>query len=141
MTYLEVFIIGILFGSIITILVYKFSYKFSYKCESNKKNITKNISDIKKISDILLHQSARWLIASENDTSPLISVLHANYGASYLWALKDIIGNYKPTNVDMEKFEERVHYIQNKATKKMMDSCPQYAGDLDKYLVDIAEGN
>ena len=32
----------------------------------------------------LLRQSARWALASQQDKSPLIALLHANYGAGYL---------------------------------------------------------
>ena len=38
----------------------------------------------------LTRQAARWSTAAAQDDSPLIAVLHANYGAGYLWALKDI---------------------------------------------------
>ena len=39
---------------------------------------------------ILVRSCSRWALASLQDTSPLIAVLHANYGAGYLWALQEI---------------------------------------------------
>ena len=40
---------------------------------------------------ILARQAARWSTAAKQDENPLIAVLHANYGAGYLWAINDII--------------------------------------------------
>lgn len=39
----------------------------------------------------LIRQVARWSTAGKQDKNSMIAVLHANYGAGYLWALKDII--------------------------------------------------
>jgi hypothetical protein len=41
----------------------------------------------------MVRQCSRWMVASEQDESPLISTLHANYGTGYFWALKDIARN------------------------------------------------
>ena len=49
----------------------------------------------------LLRQSARWAIASTQDDSAMISLLHANYAAGYLWAVKDIY-----SDVEIIKFVE-----------------------------------
>ena len=38
----------------------------------------------------LIRQSARYATAAQRDKSPVIAVLHANYAAAYLYALKDI---------------------------------------------------
>src|SRR5436190_24372456 len=37
----------------------------------------------------IMRQAGRWSTASEQDTNPLIRVMHANYGAAYLYALQD----------------------------------------------------
>ena len=36
----------------------------------------------------LVRQAARWSTAAKQDKNSMIAVLHANYGAGYLWALK-----------------------------------------------------
>ena len=38
----------------------------------------------------MIRQTSRWAVASEQDKSPMISVLHANYAVGYLQALQDI---------------------------------------------------
>ena len=58
------------------------SYFRSYNNKILKKNIEK-----------LVRQSARWSTATKQDKNPLIAVLHANYCAGYLWALKEIVSN------------------------------------------------
>nr|QBK89293.1 MAG: uncharacterized protein LCMiAC02_03880 [Mimivirus LCMiAC02] len=46
-----------------------------------KTNTPQNsINSISEILRILTRQSARWSIAASQDKSPLIAVLHANYG-------------------------------------------------------------
>jgi len=44
----------------------------------------------KEIIQTLIRQASRWSIASESDKSPLISLLHANYGVGYVSALRQI---------------------------------------------------
>ena len=90
----------------------------------------------------LIKQSARWAIASENDISPLIKVLHANYAAGYLWAVTDIATSSdieNATGIDILKFTKKITDIQDSANKKIMEVCPSYMGDIDPYLTAIAE--
>ena len=118
-----VVLIFILFGSL-------------YKSFVPTFNFTQN-SELDNIIKILLRQTARWAVASEQDESPLISVLHANYAAGYLWALKDIATTEqirKTTGQNLLDIEKRVTNIQDKATRKMVKACPSYAGDVDKVL-------
>jgi hypothetical protein len=103
---------------------------FFYSSQNLNTNNNKNIQK-------LLRQSARWAVAAEQDTNPLIAVLHANYGAGYLWALKDIANNEdikNATGIDMKTFENKIINIQDTTTKRMAKLCPEYAGDSDKFL-------
>jgi len=78
----------------------------------------------------LVRQAARWSTAAKQDKNSMIAVLHANYGAGYLWALKDIIKMdiiEKKTGIDMMKFENEIIKIQDEATKNMAKLCPKYA--------------
>jgi len=86
----------------------------------------------------LLRQTARWSAASSQDESPIVALLHANYGAGYLWALKDIAtGNEikKATGVDISEFEKKIVSIQDKATKKVSGLCPQFYSKLNTELL------
>jgi hypothetical protein len=88
----------------------------------------------------LIRQSARFATAAQQDESPLVSVLHANYSAGYLWALKDIATPkqiHNATGVDIKKFEEHISNVQDMVTKKTLKKCPEFAGDVDLYLATI----
>jgi len=98
-------------------------------------------NDAEKIR-ILTRQTARWAIASKQDKSTLIAVLHANYATGYLWALLDI---YTPeeiesvTNIDVKKFREEIIQIQDLSTHRMIKMCPKYSGGDNPYLSKIAK--
>ena len=51
--------------------------------EKDNKNMDEEIKT-------LVRQAARWSSAAKQDENPMIAVLHSNYGAGFLWALKDI---------------------------------------------------
>ena len=92
----------------------------------------------------LVRQTARWATAAQQDASPLISMLHANYAAGYLWALKDIATPteiHKATGVDLKRFEEHIVNVQDATTKKVIKVCPQFKGEVDLYLATIAGEN
>ncbi len=101
----------------------------------------KNSEKIDSIIQTLVRQSARWSLAAKQDKNPLIAVLHANYGAGYLWALKDIANDEQiktATGVNMSDFTKKIVAIQDSVTKKLAKMCPEYAGDPDKYLAAVA---
>lgn len=79
---------------------------------------------------ILVRQAARWSTAAKQDKNSLIAVLHANYGAGYLWALKDIATKEqieKAAGIDLIQFQKEIVTIQDKKTKQMAKLCPKYA--------------
>lgn len=89
----------------------------------------------------LVRQAARWSIASTQDETPLISVLHANYGTGYLWALKDIATNEEisqATGIDVFKFESEIVKNQDQSTLKMINACPNFA-PYEGYLKYVAK--
>ena len=62
----------------------------------------------------------------------MIAVLHANYGAGYLWALLDIATPEQiqtATGIDMSKFQTEIIRTQDEVTKRMAKLCPEYAPD------------
>ena len=112
---------------IIVILVIFYPLKENYI----KENYIKE-NKIKK----LIRQAARWSHAARQDNNNLIGVLHANYGAGYLWAMKDIftekeINNAIGSEEKRIQFEKKIIEIQDKITKKAVKDCPNYAGDID----------
>ena len=54
---------------------------------NNKKN-NNTEKQIEFAAQKLVRQAARWSTAAKQDKNSMIAVLHANYGAGYLWALK-----------------------------------------------------
>lgn len=97
---------------------------------------------MKKIINILVRQCARWSTASAQDKSPIVSVLHANYGVGYLGALKDIASESQIkeyTNINLQKFTSEVVKQQDNATMYTVKECPNYAKHLNLYLAKIAK--
>ena len=93
--------------------------------------------DIRKLT----RQCSRWLIAAQQDESPLIATLHIRYGMGYLWAIKDITTTNEfqnATGLNFLIFESRATKIQDKISKQIINACPQFAGDIDKYLAKVA---
>ena len=89
----------------------------------------------------LIRQSARYATAAQQDESPIIATLHANYAAAYLWALKDIATPKKinqNTGVELKTFEEHILNVQDMVSKKVVQKCPEFAGEVDLYLSSIA---
>lgn len=94
--------------------------------------IWKKVADINDIIKKLSRQAARWSVASKQDSNPIIGVLHANYGAGYLWAIKDIADDDQfklATSLDMKEFEKNIIDAQDDVTKKLVSSCATVAPD------------
>ena len=88
-----------------------------------------------------MRQAARWSVAANQDESPMIAVLHSNYGAAYLYALRDIYTDSEieeaVVNLNIIKFKKEIMKAQDKAVKSTIMKCPQYAPELG-YLTMIA---
>ena len=120
---------------IFMILVIILILLFQNNTENNYNEKDKNIKS-------LLRQTSRWAVASEQDKSPMISVLHANYAIGYLQALQDIASEKEINQyVNFPKFKEILYKIQDNAVKKVVSSCPEYIGDLNKELALIGIGS
>jgi hypothetical protein len=90
----------------------------------------------------LTRQTARWATAARQDKNPLIAVLHANYAAGYLWALKDVASDAEIAQFaeDSTKFEEEVLKVQDMVTKRLARICPDFAPNPDMLAIIAAEG-
>ena len=101
------------------------------------KNKTRNMnSAIEK----LVRQSARYAVAAQQDASPVIAVLHANYATGYFYALRDIASEsqiHNATGIDVKKFKEHVTNVQDMVTRKTSEKCPDFVGEVDIYLAQI----
>jgi hypothetical protein len=89
-------------------------------------NIRRGVGISDEAIRVLYRQSARYAYAAEQDESPIIRVLHANYGAGYLFALKDIVrsGDFeRVVGEDMLTFEKRIVGIQDRATRELAEKC------------------
>ena len=120
---------------ILGILAY-FCYIFTnYSNNKNDEQISKE-DIIKK----LVRQSARWSTAARQDNSLMIKVLHACYGAGYLWALKDIASNdeiERYAKIDMFKFENEITSTMDAAQMELASTCGKYPPKRS-YLTSIA---
>jgi hypothetical protein len=81
----------------------------------------------------LLRQSIRYQVAAKQDINILLAVLHANYAASYMFAINDLFSTYELEQVLQNRknrleYEKRIIETQDWATKRAIKSCPNYGG-------------
>jgi hypothetical protein len=101
------------------------------------KNKTRGMN---KAIEKLVRQSARYAVAAQQDASPVIAILHANYAAAYFYALKDIASEsqiHNATGIDVKKFKEHVTNVQDMVTRRTSEKCPDFVGEVDIYLAQI----
>ena len=112
-----------------------------------KKPKKKDKDDKKTMINTLVRQASRWSTAAKQDKSPLIALLHANYGAGYLWELKDIFTDQeieKATGMNVLEFRDEIVEIQDQANLKVIKaarastSCKSMSSE---YLVPPLVGN
>ena len=114
------------------------SILFIFALFLGSKSIIKN--DKKSIIDKMIRQSARYATAAEQDESPVVAVLHANYSAAYFYALTEIASQdeiHAATGIDVKKFKEHMIRVQDDTTRKIIDACPEFRGDTDIFLARI----
>jgi hypothetical protein len=124
------FIYGLIIGIVIM-----------YVLNEIKKNciLTTSDSKFKEIIQILTRQAARWSTAAKQDKSPLVAVLHANYGVGYLGALKEIATIEQinaATGIDIIRFEKEIKETQDYATRLAVNTCTEF-GPERSYLTQI----
>lgn len=111
---------------------------FLYIILSNK-ILSKNVYE-KQIRAIL-RGSSRFALASLQDKSPLIALLHANYATGYFWALKDAFTDqqiYEMTGLNILEYQNKITDIQDSVTKRILSLCPNFASELDLNLAKTA---
>ena len=93
-----------------------------------------------KAIEKLIRQSARYAVAAQQDKSPVIALLHANYAAGYFYALGDFASEsqiHNATGIDVKKFKEHIINVQDMVTRKTSEKCPAFVGEVDTYLAQI----
>ena len=93
-----------------------------------------------KAIEKLVRQSARYAVAAQQDESPVIAILHANYATGYFYALKEFASEsqiHNATGIDVKKFKEHIINVQDMVTRKTSEKCPEFAGQVDVYLAQI----
>lgn len=86
----------------------------------------------------LYRQTARYAVASTQDISPVVRMLHANYAMGYLMALKDISGPdqfRKVTGLDVNTFEHKIARVQDAATLSLVSENPNLIPEEDPVLL------
>lgn len=104
------------------------------------RQLKNNTSDKSEMIRILIRQASRWAMASKQDTEIMIAVLHANYGAGYLWAVRDIATDNEieeATGINILQFRDEIIKIQDTVTRRLAKSCPSYLPN-DSYITRIA---
>jgi hypothetical protein len=123
-----------LFLSVFIILMY-------FVCYLMNSGKTKEALKIDQVIQVMVRSCSRWAVASLQDRSPLIAVLHANYAAGYLWGLQDCLTDdqiHNATGIDIIKFQKSITRVQDISTRRLVSVCPSYASDLDSYLSKIS---
>lgn len=107
--------------------------------------IVNNLGKKNDYISILLKQSSRYAIAAQQDESPLIAVLHSNYAAGYLWALKDVATESEinkilyNSNTNLKTITHNIKEIQSTATKKATSVCGAFMGkDINIHLATLS---
>jgi hypothetical protein len=80
--------------------------------------------------ETLVRQTARWSTASLQDESPLIKMLHANYGVAYASALRQVATDgeiYAATGINAHELEQHATAAQDAATVRLVAVAPQVA--------------
>ena len=88
----------------------------------------------------LIRQSARYATTAQQDNSPAMAILHANYATAYLYAAKDIGSDtqiHNASGIDVKKFTEHVTNVQAMVTKRTAEQFSGFTGQVDVYLAEI----
>lgn len=83
------------------------------------KSAEPQINYIQIIVKKLMKNAIKWTAMAKQDSEPLMALVHANYGAAYIYSLRDSIGvkqivNYFP---DFEQYEKEIMDTQDLAAK------------------------
>lgn len=84
-------------------------------CKGIAPKINTNRIIVKKV----MKNAIKWTAMAKQDSDPLMALLHANYGAAYVYALKDSVGQKHIIKnfPDFDKYEKEIMDTQELAAK------------------------
>lgn len=112
---------------VIIILVITVAVAFMYYIHAKQFMKNSNFNEKSKIIKSLTTQSAQWAISAKNNSSPIVSLVHADYAAANLWSLRTLATNEEIkaiTGVEFSDLYKEVTKIQDQVIKKITTLCP-----------------
>jgi hypothetical protein len=105
---------------ILIFLIVAFMF-WKWYSQSNNKKI--NITPILKK---LMVQASEWVTSAKENSNPIISLMHANYAAGYLLAIKNLAKSNDINKIlpNFAKYDEDITNVQELATNNLMKFCP-----------------
>lgn len=89
----------------------------------------------------LIQKCASYAVQAQQDASPVQAMLHANYSAAYLDALKTVSTErqiQQVGSINLGTFESHILNVQKSVTDKALQEVPDLAGKVDLYLQSVA---
>lgn len=80
----------------------------------------------------LIREASRWGTSSAQDSSPLVSLMHANYALAYARAARELMSETEIARMLRIDLSELIHYLtaqQEKAVQKCSRVCPELIPD------------
>ena len=109
---------------IVLVSLFAFMYYYRYYLSSYSR-IDKTVA-----IPALLRQTARWAVASKQDSSNLIALLHIDYAIGYLSSLQEIASNEDIKHyggVDPSNLMKRLQARQDTILSASIKECPSFS--------------
>lgn len=81
----------------------------------------------------LIKEASRWGMTSEQDESPYLALIHANYAVAYARAAREAAPETdiaKKLHVDLSELVSQLSDVQEKAVRRLSRVCPDAVPDM-----------
>ena len=98
---------------------------------------------VSETARVLARQAARWATASVQDENPFVANLHGNYGAAFIFALRQVATDAEveeATGMSAPEFERRIVAVQDVAARRLLLAAPGIAPRGDVARVAAEDG-
>jgi len=98
---------------------------------------TRNALDARALKD-LIKSSQQWAARSEQDGSPLVSLMNANYAMAYFNVARSIGSDqdiYAHTHANVDSLIQDIETTQKRAVEKVTKVCPSVAPSMSKFQI------
>ena len=115
------FLYGSLFGFVMCMILFEMVRK-GYFQWAGRSRVTRDA--VQK----LVKECSTWAIMSQQDKSPLLALIHANYAVSHIYALQQIATPefiYEATSVHIDKLESEVTNLQKLCSDNLIREHPE----------------